>query len=461
MLKKIMKLALLVFVAFLWACEGEIVTDSAESDINESVIMGDLDAELALAIEENGLGPLDPIKNPGDDLVHLGQVLFFDKELSGNRNISCATCHHPKHASVDALSLAIGTGGNGLGPNRQKSSGSFIARNSQDLFNRGYAEVVTMFTDMRVSGNPITGFTSPAGDQLPQGLNHVLAAQALFPIQDRLEMRGKKGDLDVFGRPNELAEFGNNDFIGFWNALVKRITSIEGYQELLSKAYPFIPLEEIKITHLVNAIAAFESFKFNFIESPWDLYLAGDQSAMSDQEKRGALLFYGKANCVQCHPGKLLFDQDIDNVLVPNLGPGKPGAAPLDTGVALVSGSEEDRFAFRSTPLRNVELTGPYMHNGSFTSLEQIVRHYNDITNSFLNMDFSGLQTRFKEMLIYDIATQSYILQTMSGDTPPLDLDEAEIQDLVAFLKALTDPAARDMSSLIPSSVPSGLKVEQ
>lgn len=447
----------LLFSVFACGSAQELSTNLNNTGASS---LGYLDADLDLIIKEHELAPLNPIENPGDALVHLGQALFFDKELSGNRNISCATCHHPSHASVDGLSLAIGTGGAGMGPNRQKSSGVFIARNSQDLFNRGYDEVVTMFTDMRVSGHPSTGFSSPAGNQIPQGLNHVLAAQALFPIQDRLEMRGQKGDLDLFGEPNELADFDDADFIGFWNALVDRVTSIEGYQSLLQEAYPGIPLQKINIVHLVNAISAFEAFKFNFIESPWDLYLAGDREALNQQEKRGALLFYGKANCVQCHSGNLLFDQDKDNVLVPNLGPGKGSAAPLDTGIALVTGDDEDRFAFRSTPLRNVELTGPYMHNGTFTSLEQVVRHYNHIVPSFINFDFSALDDQFKDLVTHDLLTRNEVLQTMSDDTSPLDLDETEIQDLVAFLKALTDPAARDMTSLIPSSVPSGLILE-
>ena len=117
--------------------------------------------------------------------VELGRLLFFDKILSGNRNIACATCHHPKHATADGLALGIGEGGVGLGR---------IPRNSPSLANLGAKEFSRLFHDGRVEADPkgpwASGFWTPAGGQLPEGLDNALAAQAMFPVTSDVEMAG-------------------------------------------------------------------------------------------------------------------------------------------------------------------------------------------------------------------------------------------------------------------------------
>ncbi len=126
-------------------------------------------------------------------MEHLGKFLFFDKILSGNKNISCATCHHPFAASGDGISLPIGAGGIGLGvmrnPNNIKER---VPRNSPHLFNLGASEFTTLFHDGRV-----TKLISPAGDDLPLGLDNPLAVQAMFPVTSAAEMAGEKGENTI------------------------------------------------------------------------------------------------------------------------------------------------------------------------------------------------------------------------------------------------------------------------
>jgi len=92
----------------------------------------------------------------------------------------------------------------------------------------------------------------------------------------------------------------------------------------------------------------------------------------------GADLFFGDAGCADCHSGPLLSDMEFHNIGVPQIGPGKDPATGLDEGRFLVTGDRADRFAFRTPPLRNVDLTGPYMHDGAFATLEEVIRHHAD-----------------------------------------------------------------------------------
>jgi cytochrome c peroxidase len=180
---------------------------------------------------------------------------------------------------------------------------------------------------------------------------------------------------------------------------------------------------------------------------------------MSTDEKRGALLFFGKARCSQCHNGPLLGGQSFANVGVPQIGPGVGSATPLDIG------RSEDptqrfwpKFSFRVQPLRNVELTAPYMHSGAYATLEAVVRHYNNADSAQRNYDASQLSPAVRTLYHGDAATKNAVLETLDPRLrQPIGLTLTEQAQLVAFLKSLTDPAARDLSSIAPSRVPSGL----
>ena len=253
---------------------------------------------------------------------------------------------------------------------------NLVPRNSPEVFNRGAPEWETMFWDGRISGTPEMGFVNPAGSMLPEGLRSVLAVQAMFPVTSLDEMRGKPSDKELMDGSNEIADIPDDDPGAVWDALMVRLLAIPEYVQMFSAAYPTVPINDLGFQHAANAIAAFEANTWTLVDSPWDSYLAGDNNILSVSAKRGALLFYGEARCSFCHSTNLLTDQDYHNIGVPQLGPGKDKSTSLDFGRWHVTNDPEDRFAFRTPPLRNVELTGPWMHNGSYTDLEAAVRHH-------------------------------------------------------------------------------------
>lgn len=448
-----------------------------------------LDEKLQTVISQYNLTPLIDETDPDTAKVTLGQMLFFDKELSGNRDTSCATCHHPQFATGDELPLSIGTGSTGLGSGRILGENrTLVPRHAPELFNRGQAEWETMFWDGRVAGNPTDGFITPAGDYLPDGLDNALAAQAMFPVNIRNEMRGgwynvdgyavKPGtvldaeasdaplptgweDSDVFGQPNELAALPNDNlyFPQTWQLLMTRLLAIPAYQELFQQAYPDVPPSELGFQHAANAIAAFEASAFTFTNAAWDRYLAGEATAVSNQAKQGALLFYGQAQCATCHSGTLFTDQQYHNIAVPQFGPGRDDIAPLDYGRYAITQDPADRYAFRTSPLRNVTLTGPWLHNGAYDSLKAVVEHHLNPAESLRAYDGRQLPPELRPTLQNYPVTQDDILASLSPQLPQTDLSTAEVAQLIAFLESLTDPAAADMNSLVPTAVPSGLPV--
>lgn len=421
----------------------------------------ELDNALRTIIQENGLNKRSDLPDQPAAKVELGRMLFFDKILSGNKDISCATCHHPSLGSADALPLAIGVGGQGLGVERRMGEGrERIPRNSPDIFNRGAEEWHTMFWDNRVSGDIMAGYESPADEKLIDGLESLLAVQAMFPVTSRDEMRGEIGDRTREGEINELALISNAMPQVIWHRLMLRLKKIPKYVELFQAAYPEVPTEALGFQHAANAIAAFETAAFTFNDSPWDLYMDGLSNAIDVSAKRGALLFYGKANCSSCHSGPLLTDQQAHNIGVPQFGPGKGTAEPLDVGRYLETGEEADLFAFRTPSLKNTAITGPWMHNGAYNSLEEAVRHHLDPAQYLQQYDASKLPAELQASFQKDEELKKRLLakidQRLRLDQP---LTEPDIQDLLSFLHALTDTSALNLEHLVPLSVPSELPV--
>ncbi|MEQ9216446.1 MAG: cytochrome c peroxidase [Cyclobacteriaceae bacterium] len=421
-----------------------------------------LDPKLFKLLEEHAVAPYKKPMELDSAKIELGQALFFDRILSGNKDVSCATCHHPGLNSGDNLPLAIGVGGDGLGTNRVMGpKRERIPRNSPEVFNRGAKEWHTMFWDSRVSGSLEEGFVTPADEKLPEGLDNILAVQAMFPVVSRDEMRGEIGDEDIFGEPNELALMSNAVPQSIWKQLIHRLLEIEGYQQLFEEAYPDVPQDKLGFQHAANAIAAFEIAAFTFIESPWDRYLRGAKEALTPEALRGAMLFYGKAKCGSCHSGTLMTDQLHHNLAIPQFGPGKDDAAPLDVGRYMETGLNSDRFAFRTPPLRNVTLTGPWMHNGAYNSLEDVIRHHLNPEEMLRNYDVDGLPPELSATYKGDPTVLERMLRYLDPFIKSIPaLDDNEINDLMAFLKALEDPAAQDLSHLVPNRVPSDLPVE-
>lgn len=405
-----------------------------------------------------GVTPLKPGPRPPAAKVALGQMLFFDRVLSGTRDTSCATCHHPQCFLGDEVALGVGVLGMGLGPERVKDpSRPFIPRNAPDVFHRGVPGWKVMFWDGRVRQDGPGRFTSPAKEQLPGGLDSVLAAQAMFPVTSRDEMRGLPGDPG-----NELALFADTDFRGVWSALMTRLLAIPGYRALFAAAYPGVPASRLDFRHAANALAAFETAAFTPVDSPWDRYLVGNDRALSAPARRGAALFYGKAGCYQCHSGPLMTDQSFHNLAVPQFGPGKPPAKPLDIGRMGVTSRDTDRFAFRTPPLRNVAVTGPWMHDGAYRDLRDAVAHHLDPVTGLYDYDPSQLPEALRGSLVRNpvvlSATVGYLDRRLRH--PPA-VREAELDDLTAFLEALTSPSLASLPYTIPAAVPSGLSVDR
>ncbi len=397
-----------------------------------------------------GITALPPAPHVRPALVRLGQALAFDKILSGNHDISCMSCHLPQFATGDGLSLSIGQGGVGLGPNR---TGSFIARNAPAAFN--LTAIKPLFLDGRVEQDAAGNYHTPAGADLTPAMTQVfefgsLSAQPLFPILSRAEMRGDAG--------NELAAFPDADNTGIWNAIMARLGAIPEYRRMFEAAYPGTRFDDMNIAYASNAIAGFLAADFAFANSPWDQFLRGSNGALSEQELLGARDFM-TAKCSVCHNGAAFTDNKFHNVAVAQIGPGEgDGAGGTDDfGRMRVTGLAADQYAFRTPALRNVELTGPYGHDGAYVGLRMFVDHYSESDTKLRNFDPGGLspllqgtlQTNAEEIL----ATRDTLLNGVVFDAKTVD----EVTD---FMKALTDPAARDLSRTVPRSVPSGLPID-
>ncbi len=398
--------------------------------------------------------------------VELGRLLFFDKLLSGNRNISCATCHHSLTDTGDGLSLPVGEGGRGLGVTRDTGSGldaihERVPRNAPHVFNLGARQFHRMFDDGRVEVDPTqpSGFRSPAGDDLPAGLDNVLAAQAMFPVTSPTEMAGQGEESKIA----MAAESG--DVVRVWDLLAQRLRANDIYADLFFEAFPDIAnREDITYVHAANAIGAFEAFAWRADGSPFDHYLRGERQAMSTRARRGMNLFYGKAGCSECHTGKFQTDHEFYAVGMPQIGPGKGDGddGHEDYGREQATADEADRFRFRTPSLRNIALTGPWGHDGAYNTLRAMVSHQLDTVESLENYDQSQAVLPYREDLdeIDFLVMDHPDLVEAIAEANELDarsLSNRDFELLMDFLHALTDPDSLDLRDDVPGEVPSGL----
>jgi len=434
---------------------------TAGSESNETGDPPTLDEQLAelLAAQTIPVVPLTPAPAQDPALVALGEALFFDPILSGNMDTACASCHHPSFGSSDGLSLTLGTGAVGVGPARADGAHPpFVPRNSQALFNLGDPSFTRMFWDGRVELDGEGQLQTPAGADLLPGLDSALAAQAMFPVLDRQEMRGAPGDLTVLGGANELAAFDDEDRPAIWAALMQRLGAIDGYVQLFDAAFPGQAFDTLSFAHAANALAAYESEAFSFPSSAWDDYLGGTLPAISDAAKVGALRFYGPAGCGVCHSGPLLTDHEFHSTGVPQLGPGRGTSAPFDHGRELVTGDPQDRFSFRTPSLRNVEVSAPYMHDGALIDFERTLVHYASPTTSIEDFETKGLHPELVGTVQQDARHIEEIVGTLSPDLV-LEPSFIGLSNIREFLETLTDPGVFSLPESLPQSVPSGLPV--
>lgn len=430
--------------------------------------------------DDEGRNPVQPARDedffqPPPERVALGRLLYFDKILSGNRNMSCATCHSPIVATTDGLSINIGTGGRGLSVLRDAGTLPLTPidpvergqRNMPPLFNLGHKDFVRMFWDGRISVDPAApqGFRSPAGAELPDGFEHLIEAISIFAPTERQEMTGEAGT-------NELANAAlSMPFTGVWDGLLARLRAIPEYLELFYRAFPElggVP-DALTIVHVGKAIGAFQAVAFRFDDSPFDRYLRGDRSALSPEAVSGMRIFYNRARCDACHSGTFQTDLEFHAIGVPQIGPGFGGvgyAGREDFGRELVSGDRADRYRFRTPSLRNVALTGPWGHDGFFNSLEGMVRHHLDPRSSLYHADPTQrvLPSRpdldeIDLVAFDDPATTNAIARRI--ELAPRHLTDGQVADLLAFMHALTDPRALDLRKTVPQRVPSGLPLAE
>ncbi len=357
---------------------------------------------------------------PGTSVVELGRLLFWDPVLSGERDVSCATCHHPDFAYADGRELSLGVGAVGLGPERVDASDGripVVKRNSPTVLNTGFNGLDQR--RRRRSSDTRRAFdgTVASVDQARAPMfwdNRVrsLEAQALEPLKAMEEMRGT-------AYPEDAAV----------DSVVARIQAIPEYVSLFEQVFGPGP---IQAEGLASAIAAFER-SLLAMDSPFDRFRAGDANALTAQQRRG-LETFDDVGCDRCHEGVMFSDFDLRAEGVRE----HPLLSEPDAGGG--------RFRFRTPSLRNVALTAPYMHNGVLQTLEDVLRFYDAGRSENPNV-VNGRRRR--------------------GDdrgTPRLDrnfrrvdnMSDSQMQDIIAFLEALTD---ENFDKVIPARVPSGLPV--
>ena len=387
-------------------------------------------------------------------LARLGQALTFDRILSGNRDISCGTCHFPTLGTGDGKSLSVGQGGTNVGPSRSHPQGVFIPRNAPPLFNLGAMK--HLFWDGRVSSNGPGNFNTPAGSQLTPGMKRVfefgaISALGMFPVTNRAEMRAGSG--------NELADIPDTDLQGIWSAVMARLGSIPEYRAMFENAYPGTKFSDMTFAHASNAIAGFIIDSYSLANSPWDQFLAGNDYALSARQLEGAKTFL-TLKCSLCHNGATFSDDQFHNVAVAQIGPGQGNGDSRrdDFGRMNVTGDAADRYRFRTTPLRNVELTAPYGHNGSIISLRGFVEHYSESDLKLINFDAFQLEPALRSTVL---ANSTNILAQRDTLLAGVVLTGELVDKLMDYMGALTDDAARDLRHTAPAHVPSKLRVER
>ncbi len=376
-----------IFICFLCACnnnsgqQNKTVLDS----IDETV------SALPLNVKSSADNPSTPKK------IELGRLLFYDPILSGDKDVSCASCHHPEYGYAEGLELSIGVNGTGLGEMRRFNEPNnipFTKRNSQSILN-------TAFNGIDTKGNYDPEKAPMFWDLRTQSLE----LQSLKPIASLEEMRGMAHEEAI-----EL------------DSIAGRLKTNAEYQKLFKKA--FGGNEAITIQNLSKAIAAFERTLIAN-NSPFDKFMRGDKTALNTMEQEGLKVFK-QAGCAKCHNGPMFSDYKLHVLGVPD----NEKLPEPDLGVG-------NKDAFRTPTLRNLRYTDPYMHNGKLKTLENVMELYEDVAG------LKSRNTRISPDHLDPIARKSKITQR-------------DFRLIIEFLNTLNDDT---FDRTIPKRVPSGLKV--
>jgi cytochrome c peroxidase len=424
------------------------------------LIASDLYADLRLPSSEISFPPVDMQR------VRLGRLLFYDPILSGGKQVSCASCHHPKFGTSDGMSLGLGDGAAGIGSERSIDENNLpdfrIARNSPGLFNLGASQFTALFYDGRleIDPNQAAGIRSPLRGDMVSGFDSLLSAQAMFPVLAPDEMAGHYGENDV-SKAVSMGLLTHNG--GAWDILAERVEHIAQYRESFD---PIIGADTpISFYHIANVIADFISYEWRALDSPFDAYLKGEDS-LSPEARDGMKLFYGKARCDRCHSGLLQTDHQFHAIAMPQLGPGKTGRfedSQRDTGRFRVTGNIKDLYKFRAPSLRNVELTAPYGHSGAYNELEAVIRHHLNPVASLhaYKHEYAKLpelKTTRDDWAIMNDADEVKAIAS-ANELEPMSLDDSEVQALLSFMHALTDSGSQAGRLGVPATVPSGIPI--
>ena len=359
---------------------------------------------------------------PGDNpttpaKVALGRLLFWDPLLSGPQDVACATCHHPQNAYAEDRDLSLGVTGIGLGRFRRQAPGSsipIVKRNSPTVLN-------VAFNGIDESGR-YDPATAPA---FWDNRIRSLESQALEPLKSHEEMRE-----NTYPEDEAVAR------------VVAKLRANAEYRSLFAGA--FGGEQPVNAQNLGRAIAAFERTLLAN-NSPFDRYMRGDRSAMTEKQVRGMQRFE-EIGCIRCHNGPMFSDYKLhvmgvpDNPALPasDGGAQKPPcpASPQEPRTA-ASRAACDSYAFRTASLRNLDFTFPYQHNGTSRTLSAVVGFYEStIAGSSRNPN-----VRYEEL--------DPLLRELKN------VDEEDV-DLIEFLYALSDGS---FDRTIPERVPSGLPV--
>ncbi len=428
-------------ISFLSTAHAETLKQLNDTTIDQD--LSQLIIKHKLTGTPEGVEKLPSINSPK---AQLGMKLFYSKTLSGDNTTACATCHHPMLGGGDNLSLSIGVDSQNpevLGVHRRLKNNQMarVPRNAPTTFNIGLWKKA-LFHDMRIEKIDGKGIHTPdmpypqvdalAGENLVQ-------AQARFPVTSKDEMRGEflKGTYNQTMR-RALAERLKKNWLKAFRT---------GFSDPTTSADDLITEQNIS-----EAIAEYERSQV-FINTPWKRYIEGDRQALSLAAKKGAKLFYtsqskGGAGCVRCHSGDFFTDEKAHNTAMPQIGNGKDNGitGSNDYGCYLVTQKETDKFRFRTPSLLNVEVTGPWGHDGAYTSLEGITRHMLSPIKSARNYD--------PKQLKQSVATKDVRKNTLEAIkagvdiTPKPKVSQTDVKNLVAFLQALTDPCVKDRACL-------------
>lgn len=442
------------------------------------------DVALRALIQTNGLtgDPRGSQSFPAitDPLPQLGKLLFFSKALSANKDTACASCHHPALGGGDGLSLPIGAATaqqEVMGPGRRRADGTIVVgRNANTFFNAALYDQV-LFWDGRVeslgkekgAGGSQGGIRTPAtalGVADPLAGPNLLAAQARSPIAGSTEMRGDAFPTWTFEQVRDhiaarLGDYGNGQGGLPASQWLPRFRT--AFNQPTGNAEQLITFANV-----MRAIAEYQRSAV-FVDTPWRRYVQGDNSAISQDAKLGALLFYrgvnqGGAACVQCHKGDFFTDEKFHAIGFPQIGPGMGDAGRDDLGRQRASGAAADVRAYRTPSLLNVELTAPWGHAGAYATLDKVVEHYllpQDTINAFLSQrqwcvlpQFVGQPGCAGDTSDVDRNTRAALARMEAvrvadpaNGMPIVDLSQGSPADtgrLIAFIESLTDPCLKD-----------------